>query len=61
MTDNILQTILIALLASAPALIMAVWAWAKAHAAGTEATWDDEAIAFVEKIAQGVVDSKSAK
>jgi hypothetical protein len=41
--------------ASAPGLLLAFWALFKAHAAQSAAKWDDEAVAMVEKIAQGVV------
>lgn len=48
-------------LAALPGLILGGWAWFKSHAAQTEAAWDDEAVAFVEKIAQGVVDANKPK
>ena len=61
MTDTVLQTIVVAVLAATPGLVLSIWAWFKAHAATTAATWDDEAVAYVEKIAQGVVDKAAAK
>jgi hypothetical protein len=44
--------------ASIPGLILALWAWFKAHAAQSAAKWDDEAVAMVEKIAQRVVNKQ---
>jgi hypothetical protein len=46
------------LIAAVPGILLGLWALFKAHAAQSEASWDDEAVAFVEKIAQGVVDKK---
>lgn len=46
--------------ASAPGIFIGLWGVFKAHAASSAAKWDDEAVALVEKIAQGVVDKKSA-
>lgn len=58
--SDILSSILAALLAALPALFIAGWAWIKAHAAASAATWDDEAVALVEKIAQSVVNANAA-
>lgn len=53
-----IDTILTAVLTVAPVLVIALWAWFKAHAASSAAKWDDEAVALVEKIAQNVVAGK---
>jgi hypothetical protein len=47
------------LVAAIPGLVLGGWAWFKAHAAQSASKWDDEAVALVEKIAQGVVDKKT--
>jgi hypothetical protein len=47
-------------LAAVPGLVIAGWAWLKAHAAQSAAKWDDEAVALVEKIAAGVVAKSTA-
>ena len=58
--SSITDLVITGILAAAPGLVLGIWAWFKGHAAQTEAKWDDEAVAFVEKIAQGVVErSKS--
>lgn len=51
---DILNTILTAVLAASPGLFLALWAWFKAHAAQTDAKWDDAFVAFVTNIAKGV-------
>jgi len=42
-----------------PGLDLGGWARFKAHAAQSVSKWDDEAVALVEKIAQGVIDKKT--
>jgi hypothetical protein len=54
----IFSNILDLAVASVPGLLLALWAWFKAHAAQSAAKWDDEAVAMVEKIAQGVVNKQ---
>jgi hypothetical protein len=54
----IFSNILNLAVASIPGLLLALWAWIKAHAAQSAAKWDDEAVAMVEKIAQGVVNKQ---
>lgn len=61
MTVGIIGTILIAVLAALPGTFLSIWAWFKAHAAETEASWDDEAVALVERVAQGIVDANKPK
>jgi hypothetical protein len=58
--SSITDLIITGVLAAAPGLVLGIWAWFKGHAAQTEAKWDDEAVAFVEKIAQGVVDKSKS-
>ena len=48
--------IILALADVAVSVILSLWAWFKSHAAQSEAKWDDEAVSYVEKLAQGVVD-----
>ena len=52
---SVMQTIMIALVAGAPALFMAMWAWFKAHAAQTPEKWDDKVVATIEAIATKIV------
>lgn len=59
-TSDVLSSILAAVLVAIPGLVIGAFAWFKAHAAQSAATWDDEAVAFVEKIAQGVVNATAA-
>lgn len=56
---NVLSAILAAVLAAIPGLALGGWALFKAYAAKSAAMWDDEAVAFVEKIAAGVVKASS--
>ena len=58
--SDVTGTILGIIVASAPGLVLGAWALFKAHAANSAAKWDDEAVAFVEKIAAGVVEKKTA-
>ena len=59
MTGNITIDMLPALIsASAPGIILGIWAILKAAAAHSAAKWDDEAVALVEKIAGGVIDKQ---
>ena len=53
-----LDILLTAGLAALPGLVISVWAWFKANAAVTEATWDDATVKFVEQIAGEVVARK---
>jgi len=57
--STVLSAVLAAVLAALPGIALGGWALFKAYAAKSAATWDDEAVAFVEKIAAGVV-AKSA-
>lgn len=41
---------------SVPQIILGLWALLKAQAAHSAAKWDDEAVAMVEKVAQGVIE-----
>lgn len=54
--EGLVVTIIVAVLAALPATVLATWAWVKAKVAETEAVWDDEAVALVEKIAKGIVE-----
>jgi hypothetical protein len=54
--DTIVALVITALAGVAANLALNVWNIAKTAAAHSAAKWDDEAVAFVEKIAQGVVD-----
>jgi hypothetical protein len=58
--SSITDLVITGILAAAPGLVLGIWAWFKGHAAQTEAKWDDEAVAFVEKIAQGVVEKSKS-
>jgi hypothetical protein len=53
---SILASVTSLIVAAIPGLVLGGWAWFKAHAAQSASKWDDEAVALVEKIAQGVVD-----
>lgn len=55
-----LDTILTAIIAALPGLVLGAWALFKSYAASSAAKWDDEAVAFVEKIAAGVVNKTTA-
>jgi hypothetical protein len=57
--DGIVTAIVGTLATAVVALALAGWAALKAYAAHSAAKWDDEAVALVEKIAQGVVDKKT--
>ncbi len=52
---SVLQTIMIALVAGAPALFMAMWAWFKARAIATPEKWDDKVVSTIEDIAGRIV------
>jgi hypothetical protein len=56
--DTILALAITALAGVAGNFALNLWSMAKAAAAHSAAKWDDEAVAFVEQIAQGVVDGK---
>jgi hypothetical protein len=58
-TGSILDGLTSLAVAAIPGLVLGGWAWFKAHAAQSASKWDDEAVALVEKIAQGVVDKKT--
>lgn len=59
MTGNTIVDMILALVsASLPGIMLGVWAILKAAAAHSAAKWDDEAVALVEKITQGVVDKQ---
>lgn len=53
---SILELILAGVAGSLPGLILAGWAWFKAHAAQSAAEWDDWLVARVEQVARGVVE-----
>lgn len=57
--NSFLDLIIAGLLGAAPGIVLGLWALAKSYAAHSEAVWDDEAVAFVEKIAEGVVAKKT--
>src|SRR5215471_671343 len=57
--DSIVDSLTNLVAAAIPGLFLGGWAWFKAHAAQSASKWDDEAVALVEKIAQGVVDKKT--
>lgn len=59
-SSDILALILTGITAAIPTLFVALWSWFKAHAAQSAATWDDEAVALVQKIAQAVVDNNAS-
>lgn len=50
-----MDSVLTIVLAALPGLAVAAWALFKGYAASSAAKWDDEAVAFVEKLAAGVV------
>jgi hypothetical protein len=58
-TSSILDSFTSLMVAAIPGIVLGGWAWFKAHAAQSASKWDDEAVALVEKIAQGVVDKKT--
>ena len=53
--NAIVDSILAAIGAALPGLILGGWAWFKAHAAQSEAAWDDWMVARVKDVARGVV------
>lgn len=59
-SSGVLASIVVAVLAALPGLAIGAWALFKAYAAKSAAMWDDEAVAFVEKLAKGVVDASAA-
>lgn len=44
-----------AILTGAVPVVIALWAWFKAHAAQTDAKWDDAFVAFITNVAKGAV------
>jgi len=57
--ESITDTILVAVIAAIPGLVMGVWAWFKAHAASTPAKWDDRVVGAIEGIAEKIVERKT--
>jgi hypothetical protein len=51
---NVWDQLLVAFVGALPALVVALWAWFKAHAASTSEKWDDDVVQAIEKIASGV-------
>lgn len=60
MHDFLVNTLVPAAMAAVPGLVVAVFAYLKAHAAASPEKWDDEVVAAIEDIAHGVVDEREA-